>query len=55
MLTILAWIIVIVLWNLMEILAETYPTMTTVMLYMQCLSIAQEFTVPWPDGLSAVM
>jgi hypothetical protein len=38
----------------MELLAETYMTMNTLLLYMQCLSIAQEFAVPWPAGLSAV-
>lgn len=54
MLTIIAWLIVILLWNVMEVLAETYVTMNTLMLYMQCLSIAQEFAVPWPDGLSAI-
>jgi hypothetical protein len=54
MVTIIAWIIVIVLWNVMEVLAETYLTMNTLLLYMQCLSIAQEFAVPWPDSLSAV-
>ena len=54
LLTIVAWLIVILLWNVMELLAETYFTMNTLLLYMQCLSIAQEFAVPWPDGLSAV-
>jgi hypothetical protein len=53
--TVFAWVAVVILWNALELMAEKYQTMSTLMLYMQCLSIVQEFSVPWPSGLRGVI
>ena len=35
------WVCIIVTWNVLEMMAEVYQTMSTLMLFCQCLSIVQ--------------
>jgi hypothetical protein len=53
--TVFAWAVVVFLWNALEILAQKYQTVGTLMLFMQCLSIVQDFSVPWPKDLRGVI
>ena len=53
--TVFAWIVVIFIWNILQMAADKYQTMNTMLEYMQCLSIVQGFAVPWPAGLQGII